>query len=100
MKLREAVIAAANREIGIHMTSREQAQQICDICVELGLTTRYLPVEEVPERWKVFFGTKSGEPDFYMYSEALLRNFPNTTIIEFSDLPTCSVDTESIEDLL
>ena len=100
MNLREAVIAAANREIGIHMTSSEEAQQIYDICEECGLTTEYIPVDEVPGVWEVFFGTEGGEPVFYTRSNALLRQFPNTTIVEFSDLPTCSVDAESIEALL
>lgn len=100
MDLREAVIAAANREIGIHMTSSEEAQQIYDICEECGLTTEYIPVDEVPGSWEVFFGTEYEEPVFFTCSSALLANFPNTPIIEFSDLSTCSVDAESIEALL
>lgn len=100
MNLREAVIAAVKRELGIHMTSREEAQQIYDICEEFGLTTEYIPVDEVPESWEVFFGTALAEPVLYTCSSALLGNFPNTTIVEFSDLSTCSVDAESIEALL
>lgn len=100
MDLREAVIAAVKREIGIHMTSSEEAQQIYNICEECGLTTEYIPVDEVPGSWEVFFGTELAEPVFYTCSRALLANFPNTTIVEFSDLPTCSVDAESIEALL
>lgn len=100
MDLREAVIAAVKRELGIHMTSSEEAQQIYDICEECGLTTEYIPVDEVPGSWEVFFGTEFAEPVFYTCSSALLANFPNTTIVEFSDLSTCSVDTESIEALL
>lgn len=100
MNLREAVIAAVKRELGIHMTSREEAQQIYDICAKCGLTTEYIPVDEVPGSWEVFFGTEFCEPVLYTCSNALLRNFPDTPIIEFSDLPTCSVDAESIETLL
>lgn len=100
MDLREAVIAAVKRELCIHMTSREQAQQIYDICEEYGLTTEYLPVDEVPGSWEVFFGTEQEEPVLYTCSNALLGDFPDTTIIEFSDLSTCSVDAESIEALL
>lgn len=100
MDLREAVIAAVKREFGIHMTTRRQAQQIYDICVELGLTTLYLPIEGVPKKWEVFFGTKQEEPVLYTASNAFLRIFPDTPIIEFSDLSACSVDAESIEALL
>lgn len=100
MALREAVIAAVKHEFGIHMTSREQAQQIYDICEECGLTTEYIPVDEVPERWQVFFGTEWEEPVFYMDSNGFLTVFPNKNIVEFSDLSTCSVDAESIEALL
>lgn len=100
MDLREAVIAAVKRELGIHMTSSEQAQQIYAICEEYGLTTEYLPVDEVPESWEVFFGTKREEPVLYTCSSALLWNFPNTTIVEFSDLATGAFDASSIYDLL
>lgn len=100
MDLREAVIAVVKREFGIHMTSREQAQQIYDICEECGLTTLYLPIEGVPKKWEVFFGTKNEEPVLYTCSNAFLRVFPDTPIIEFSDLSACSIDAESIEALL
>ena len=100
MDLREAVISAVKRELGIHMTSREEARQIYDICEEFGLTTEYIPVDEVPASWEVFFGTELEEPVFYTCSSALLAKFPNTTIVEFSDLSTCPVYAESIEALL
>ena len=100
MDLREAVIAAVKREFGIHMTSREQAQQIYDICEECGLTTKYIPVDQVPRLWEVFFGTAHEDPVFYTCSNALLGVFPDTPIIEFSDLSACSMDAESIEALL
>ena len=100
MDLREAVIAAVKREFGIHMTSREQAQQICDICEECGLTTQYLPVKDVPKKWEVFFGTSYNEPVFYTTTEAFEQLFTKKPLLEFSDLSTCSVDAESIEALL
>ena len=43
MDLREAVITAVKRELGIHMTSCEEARQIYDICEECGLTTWAVP---------------------------------------------------------
>lgn len=53
MDLESAVGAALRGELCIIMETREEAQALVDVCKELGVSTQFLFVGEVPNKWTV-----------------------------------------------
>ena len=98
MDLDTALYYVMSDDLGIRVSSLDEAEKLTKRTVELGLTPYEGPFGGIPDRWCVYGASDiSSGPTFWREPSDFTRSHD---IIDFCDLVTAPIDSTDIQNLL